>query len=503
MKPETTPAPEKSYGFVGRSMMLLRAAASSALLLSGCAIGPNYHRPAVTAPASFRDGPQISSARSLADQPWWAVFRDPNLTNLIQTALTNNYDLRIALRRVDQSRALAAQARAQFFPQVGYDGEAARGRNAMLGAPFPQGLVGGRPGASDSFLALFNASWEVDLWGRIRRLNESARAQYLATAEARRGVALSLISQVAQAYFELLELDEQLKIAQRATNSFGETLTVFRNRLGGGVASGLETARAEAALATAAAAVPALEQQIVLKENQISVLLGRNPGPIRRDQTLLQQVVPPEIPVGLPSALLERRPDVRQAEQLVRSANAQIGVALGNFLPRIGLTALHGGMSADLAAVTSPEANLWSLAANATGPVFEGGRRYGQYRQSTAAWEEARLEYQQAALTAFREVADALIMRQKLEGVRAQQSRAVTAYREAVAVANRRYLAGKANYYEVLEAEQQLFPAENALAQTQLNQLLAVVQLYRALGGGWAEPRPLADATSNRASNVP
>ena len=458
-----------------------------ALLLSGCAVGPNYHRPAVTAPAAFRGATETNQTSSLADLPWWAVFEDRTLTNLIQVALTNNYDLRTAVWRVEQSYALIVQARSQFLPQIGYQGGAARGENSFFGTPSPLGLAGQHAGPSDSFLALFNASWELDLWGRIRRLNESARAQYLATDEARRGVRLSLIGQVAQAYFELLELDEQLEIARRATNSYGESLSVFSHRLGAGAASELETSRAESALATAAAAVPDIERQIALKEDQISVLLGRNPGPIARDTTLLRQVVRPEVPVGLPAQLLERRPDLLQAEQAVRSANAQIGVAVGDFLPRVGLTALYGGVSADLSTITSPSASLWSVAANVSGPVFQGGRLYGQYRQSKAAWEAARLQYQATALNAFREVADALITRQKLEKMSVQQARAVAAGKKAVEIANRRYLAGKAAYFEVLEAQQELFPAETAVSQTCLNQLLAVVRLYEALGGGWTE----------------
>ena len=324
MKPETTQGTAQWLhgSVIGASLLLCLW--SLTLILSGCAIGPNYRRPAVTAPAQFRSAPETNSTASLADMPWWAMFKDQTLTNLIQTALTNNYDIRIAMHRVEQSYALAVQTRSQFFPQIGYDGNAASGKNSLFGSPSPLGLAG-RTGPGDSFLALFNASWEVDLWGRIRRLDESARAQYLASEEARRGLKLSLIGQVAQAYFELLEMDEQLKIALRATNSYGESLGVFSHRLGAGAASELETSRAESALATAAAAVPDIERQIALKENQISVLLGRNPGPIARSNTLLQQVMPPEVPVGLPSELLERRPDILQAEQLARSANAQIG----------------------------------------------------------------------------------------------------------------------------------------------------------------------------------
>jgi multidrug efflux system outer membrane protein len=451
------------------------------LFSSGCAIGPRYHRPAVNAPTQFRSADDTRSNKSIADLDWWEVYQDETLKELIQTSLTNNYDLRLAISRVEQARALAMQARAELLPQVGYQGQAARGKNAVLGNPNPagQGAVG------NSFLAAFNASWEVDLWGRIRRLNESARAQFVASEEARRGVTLSLVGDVAQAYFELLELDKELEIAARTTNSFGESLRIFSQRFEGGVVSKLETSRAEAALATTAAAIPDLQRRVVIKENQLSVLLGRNPDTIPRRSALLQQTLPPDIPPGLPSRLLERRPDLRQAEQLARSANAQIGVAMGDFLPKVGLTALFGGVSSDLSTLTSSGANVWSVAANVAGPIFQGGRLYGRYLQAKAQWDEAKLQYEQTALSAFQEVANALVSRQKLEEVRVHQTRAVAAYQEAVRVSTLRYVAGKASYYEVLEAQQQLFPAENSLAQTQLNQLLAFVQLYKALGGGW------------------
>ena len=453
----------------------------SLVLSNGCSIGPNYKRPAIDSPRNFRGVSETVSAKSLADLSWWDIYQDETLNNLITVALTNNYDLRIASARVEQARAIAVQTRGQFFPQVGYQGEAARGRNTILGSAFP----GAQGATGNAFLGVFNAAWEVDFWGRIRRLNESARAQFLASEEARRAVTLSLVADVAQAWFELLELDEEYEIAGHTTNSFAESLKIFSQRFEGGVVSKLETSRAEAALATTAAVVPDLERRIAIKENQISVLLGRNPGPVPRHTALLGQHLTPEVPVGLPSALLERRPDIRRSEQLVRSANARVGVALGDFLPKIGLTALYGGVSSDLSKITSTGANAWSVAASVAGPVFQGGRLYGQYRQSKAEFEEAKLQYQQTALDAFHDVANALVARQKLEAVRVQQSRAVAAYQDAVTVSTQRYGAGKAGYFEVLEAQQQLFPAENSLAQTELNQLLAIVQLYKALGGGW------------------
>ncbi len=465
-------------------------------MLCGCAVGPNYHRPPVAAPTTFRDQ-AAAGTNSLADLPWWDIYHDEALRNLIHHALTNNYDVRIAAARVEQARAIAVQARSAFLPQIAYNGAASRGRQSVFGTAFP---IEGRDvnPTSSSFLADFDVVWEVDLFGRLRRANEAARSQYLASEEARRGVTVALLGDLAQAYFELLELDELLRIAERTTNSFSDTLRIFNERLRGGVGSKLETSRAEAALASAAATVPELARQITLKENQINVLLGRNPGPVPRTATLLQEKTPPEVPAGLPSSLLERRPDVREAEQNLRAANAVIGLAIGQFFPRIGLTALYGGVSSDLSAITSGGASAWALAANLTGPVFQGGRLYGQYRQAKAAWEEARLRYLQSALNAFREVSDALVSRQRFAESRAEQARSVGAYQEAVEVSLQRYRAGNASYYEVLEAQQQLFPAENALAQTQLNQLLAIVQLYRALGGGWENPATRSPESASR-----
>ncbi|HTS16124.1 MAG TPA: efflux transporter outer membrane subunit [Verrucomicrobiae bacterium] len=456
-----------------------------ALSLAGCAVGPNYRRPTVNAPATFGGQEGQAQQASFADLPWWDVFKDDALKGLIREALTNNYDLRIAVARMEEARAAAIQQRSTLFPQINYQGEASRGRNSFLGQP-----TAGTGKTVDSYLAAFNATWEVDLWGRLRRLNEAATAQYLSSEEARRGVVLSLLSNVAQSYFQLLELDEQLAIARRTSESFAGSLRIFQDQLAGGTASKLDTSSAQAALATANAAIPELERQIVLQENQISILLGRNPGPIPRGRTLLEQDMPPEIPVGLPSALLERRPDVREAEMNVRAANAQIGAAIGDFLPRIGLTTLYGGVSTELSDITRPAGNFWSAAANLSGPVFQGGRIYGEYRQAKASWEETKLQYEETALNAFQEVSNALISRQKLVTVREQQQLAVDAYREAVSVSRTRYLAGKASYLDVLQSQQELFPAENSLAQTELNQLLQIVQLYIALGGGWKPLSP-------------
>jgi multidrug efflux system outer membrane protein len=452
------------------------------LFLAGCAVGPNYKRPPINAPGTFRGENEIST-NSFADLPWWEVFHDDTLQNLIRTSLTNNYDLRIAVTRVEQARAVAAQARSQFFPQLNYTVNASRAQNAANNMPSPTGTLG------DVFGAGATASWEIDLWGQIRRLNESARAQFLASEEARRDVMVSLIAQVAQDYFQLLALDSQLEIARQSTNSFGESLKLFNEQLRGGVASKLETSSAEALMDSAAATIPELEQQIALQENQLSVLLGENPGSITREESSFEKQTLPEVPAGLPSALLERRPDIREAEQELRSANAQVGVAVADFFPQLNLTGLFGEASPELSAFTSGGDVAWSIAAGLTGPLFHGGQLRAQYAQARAAREQFALQYQSAVLNAFQEISDALISREKLAGARMQQSRAVDAYKEAVKISMERYRLGNASYYEVLEEQQQLFPAENSLVQTQLNQLLAVVELYRALGGGWEVKR--------------
>ncbi len=450
------------------------------LFFAGCAVGPNYKRPPVNAPETFR-GETEASTNSFAELPWWQVFHDDNLQNLIRIALTNNYDLRIAVTRVEQARAMAAEARAGFFPQINYDAIAGTGKNVSGGnTPSPTGTTG------DLFAADANASWEIDLWGRIRRLNESARAQFLASQEARRDVMISLIAQVAQDYFQLLALDRQLAIAHESTNSFGESLKLFNAQLRGGVASKLETSSAEALMESAAATIPNLEQQIAMQENQLSVLLGKNPATIPRPNSTFENQDLPEVPAGLPSSLLERRPDIREAEQQLRSANAQVGVAVADFFPQLNLTGLFGEVSPEFSTFISGGGDVaWSVAGGLTGPIFHGGQLRAQYAQARSAREQFALQYQQTVLNAFQEISDALISREKLDDARAHQIHAVSAYKVAVKIATERYRLGSADYFEVLQEQQLLFPAENSLVQTQLNQLLAIVQLYRALGGGW------------------
>ncbi len=455
-----------------------------ALMAAGCAVGPNYHRPTVETPSTFR-GQEPGAASSLSDLAWWDVYRDPRLGELIKAALTDGFDARIAAAHVEESRAEAAEVHGQLFPGIGYAANADRGRNALLGNPYAQ--AGGGT-ASDGFDGYLGAAWEFDLWGRVRRLDEAARSRYLESEEGRRGVMLSLVSDVASEYYQLLELDEELAIAKRSTESFGESLKLFNRQLEGGTVSRLDTASAEAAMETSAARIPGIEMQIAQKENQLSVLVGRPPGPIVRGADLSGEPPPPDVPAGIPSALLERRPDVREAEYAAKAANAGIGATIGGFLPRIGLSALLGGVSTQLSQVTTSGAGLWNVGASASGPLFQGGSLRGQYDAAKQEWVAAKLQYQQAALSAFGDVANALVARQKLAEERERQEKAVGAYQEAVKLSTQRYSSGRASYYEVIQAQLLLDPAEIALAQTKRDQFLATVQLYKALGGGWNVP---------------
>jgi multidrug efflux system outer membrane protein len=412
--------------------------------------------------------------------PWWELFRDETLKQLVKASLASNYDLAAAVARVEQARQVAAEARAQYFPAINYLSITSYGHNQFINSP-----ASNAPGAQGFLLGIATAAWEPDVWGGIRRTNEAARARYLATEEARRGVVLTLASDVSQAYFELLGLRLQLEIARETTQSYTATLKLFTERLQGGLGNALQTSRAATDLAVAAASIPDLERLVALKENQISILTGKNPGPIETKMKLLEETVPLEVPAGLPSALLERRPDVLSAEQKLRAANAEIGVAKAAYFPQIGLTTFFGKLSTPLANLSSGNTNAWSIGANVSGPIFAGGAIKAQNRQAVAAWQQARAEYEQTALNAFRDVSDALISREKYDGARMERIRAVESGQEAVSLSRMRYLEGLSNYNEVLEAQQRLFPAQLALAETEINRRVVIVQLYKALGGGW------------------
>jgi multidrug efflux system outer membrane protein len=368
-------------------------------------------------------------------------------------------------------------AQSPFYPQIQYQGSAGRVK--------PNELLSPQADKFSLFYGAFELAWEIDVWGRIRRSNEAAQQALLATEQFRRGVLLSLVTGVAEAYLTLIELDRELEIAHDTAKSFQETLDLFTRRYQGGVGNQLQVARAEAALANTLARIPDLELRILIQENAIRVLLGRDPGEIPRGTPLPERAAPPATPPGLPSALLERRPDVLEAEHAIASANAQVGVAVANFFPRIGLTALYGGASSELKDIVKNSFSLWNVAGNAAGPLFQGFELLEQYRAQVAFWEETKAQYQQTVITAFAEVSNALTAQTRLAESRAAQERSVRAYQDSVRLSLLRYDHGLASYYEVLEAQQQLFPAEIALAQIQLDQLLTVVTLYRTLGGGW------------------
>jgi multidrug efflux system outer membrane protein len=432
-------------------------------------------------PVAYR-GPDESappplSPESIADVPWWQLFQDPVLEGLIDEALTNGYDIRIVAARVEQARYSVGVTRADLLPQVSGEGTAQRAR---VFNPF-----GGDNKTGNLFFGGLQMAWEVDVWGRIRRATEQSLANLVGAEDVRRGVVLSLVTGVAQAYFELRELDLELEIALRTRDSFQQTLDLFTRQLLGGIGNKLATSRAAASLAATAATIPELERQIVAKENQIAILLGRHPGPIARGAALIEQTYPPDVPAGLPSALLERRPDVLSAEEAIVASNAVVGVSIGNFLPRFGLTSLYGGQSSEIENILKGPANVWSIGGSVLGPLFQGGRLYYEYKGSVSAWQETKLAYEQTVLSALGEVSNALVSREKVARSRAELERQVQALQDAVRLSTLRYTGGLASYYEVLEAQQELFPAENALARTELDQLVTFLQLYRALGGGW------------------
>ena len=477
-----------------RRMIAVLAATAT---LAGCAVGPDYKRPTLTPPDTFR-GQTQPDAKSLADLPWWDVFDDPALRGLIQEAIAGNYNLRIAAARVAQARAQAGIARAAYFPMIGYQGNVQRSKEfeAFLGISGDQIPNGG---ASNLFLGALTASWEIDVWGQIRRSNEAALAQLLATEDGQRAIFLSLVSDVAQNYFDLVELDQRLEISRQSTQAYQGIYDLFRDRLEYGVVSQLQTSRAEGSLASAAATIPEVQAQIAAKENQISTLLGRNPGPIPRGTPLFSQKAVPTVPTGLPSELLERRPDLRKAEQQLVAANAQIGVAKADFFPKLSLTGFLGKASPELSMITAGSSTIWAIAAGLAGPIFQGGRILENYRATLAVWEQAKWQYEQTVITAFQEVASNLDALDRLAGAETEQARAVAALEKSVQLATDRYLYGLASYYEVLEAQNRLFPAQNAQASIRLNRLTAYVQLYKALGGGWNVKEPQSPPTASAA----
>jgi multidrug efflux system outer membrane protein len=451
-----------------RALLLLLS-----LTLAACtSVGPNYQKPAVAVPEQWYGVSGAPGDPSIAETAWFDLFGDPVLRSLIEDTLRSSYDVRIAAARVEEARARYGIAGAARYPDVDYTVRTGYGRQ------------GGETGAA--IAADVGAGWEVDLWGRIRRLNEAARAQYLATEEGRRSVQLAMIAEVASAYFDLRELDEELAIARKTVGAFQNTVDLFNNRLRGGTASGLETSRAEALLANAAAQIPLIERDIIATENQLNVLRGRTPGPIPRGAALGEQPLPASVPPGLPSALLLRRPDVRAAEQALIAANANIGVAEAAFYPTLSLTGLLGVQSSDLSELFT-EGRVWNIQAGLLGPIFNAGRLRNQRRVAVAQFDAALAQYEQSVTRALADASTSLVTLEKLAAAEAERDRALRANEEAVRLVNLRYDSGFSAYFEVLDAMQQLFIAENNRARTRRDRLVALVQLYRALGGGWAE----------------
>ena len=446
--------------------------------LWGIEVGPDYKRPALRPVEEFRAQVGPSEAASIADLAWWKVFDDTALQNLIAQTLANNYDLQLASARVEQARALVGVTASQFYPQVGFEGLAGRQK-----AFVPIDDVGGNI-TFNVFAGLFNLAWELDVWGRIRRSTEASRANLYAQEDVRRGVMLSLVSDVAAGYFRLIELDRELAIAEDSSRTYKQTLDLFTQRFNFGKDSKLPVERAEGAYQSSIASIASLKRAIVQQEDAISVLLGVYAESIPRGTPLVSQTTQPTS-VGFTADLMQRRPDILQAEQNMIAANAEVGVAVANFFPKVGVSALYGGQSQNIGDVVNNDFSIWNIAGMMTGPIFEGGQIIESYYAQQAYWDGTIAQYKQTVLIAFQEVSDALIAQQTLITQRAALERQVAALKDAVELSLLRYDTGRASYFEVLEAEQQLFPAEDTLAQTQRDQLLVVVALYKALGGGW------------------
>ncbi|MBI3804551.1 MAG: efflux transporter outer membrane subunit [Nitrospirae bacterium] len=448
---------------------------------TGCTVGPRYHRPTVPVPPQWRT--ESETAESLADLKWWDLFTDPQLQTLIRVALDQNKNLRSAAARVAQFRANVTVARSNQFPQVQIHASATRQRSSKAG-PLPL-FPGVKPEVSD-FQLNGEVSYQADFWGQYRRFTEEARANLLATEEARRNVILSVVSGVAQSYFQLRELDLELEVTRRTIASFQDSLQLTQIRFQGGVASELDVRQAETALYTATSQIPLIEEQIAQQENALSLLLGQNPAPIARGLRLTEQKLPPRIPAGLPSQLLERRPDIRQSEQQLVAVYAAVGVAKAQLFPQIPLTGMGGYESAQLSDLLNAPALTWQLVLGLTAPLFNGGRLRGNLAAAKASQQEAQIAYEAAVQQAFADVENALIAyRKSTEQLRAQEL-LVSSSDAALRLATLQYTNGVSDYLTVLDSQRQLFNAQISQAQTQGVVLTSLVQLYAALGGGWA-----------------
>jgi outer membrane protein, multidrug efflux system len=451
-------------------------------LLAGCAVGPKYHRPAVQAPTNFRDVAAESQlqaqAASYADIPWWQVFQDPKLQELIRTALKQNYDLQLAAERINAARAQVAITRSSLFPQVAANANFNGGKDSATQFKY-------------NFLTLVgDAAFQVDLFGRLRRATEAARAELLAAEDARQTVILTLVSDVATDYFTLLQLDLQLQITRQTVNTQTDSVKLTQLRLDRGVATKLDVLQAQQVLDTANAQIPDLERLIAQEENAISILLGDYPHDVARGLPLVEQALPPEVPPGVPSTIIERRPDIREAEQILIASNAEIGVAKAQFFPQIALTGSGGGSfgrSSAFSSLMASQIGIWSYGSQVSQPIFTGGALRGNLRLAKSENQQALIAYRQTIQRAFGEVSDALIGYEKLHQIRLRQQDTVADLEETVRISTLRYKGGTTTYLEVLDGQRSLYTAELTLASDRGDEYRSLVQLYKALGGGWQQ----------------
>lgn len=469
------------------------SSAGMVVLLSSCAVGPDYKRPQLDTPENYRRAGSDTNAPagggSFAELGWWEIFRDPQLSRYIAEGLTNSWDIKIAAARVLQAEAAARVTRSQFFPTINAGGDLVTARSSEKG-PFPisPGLNPQRD-YGDVFVSM--SPYEVDLWGRIRRANEAARANLLASEQAQRAIRQTLVSQLAAAYLTLLELDLELQIARSTYSVRTNSLELTQSREQGGVAAVQDVYQAKILVYTAEAAIVDIQRRIEQQENLLSILLGRNPGSVERGNALSPEILRAEVPPGLPSSLLERRPDIRIAEQQLIAANADIGQAKAAFYPQLFLTGLYGYQTVALSDLFSAPARTWQFGPSVSVPLFTGGKLRGNLKLTQARFQESLALYQKTVQLAFQEVSDSLIFYKRSREYRAKQEDNTQAHRDASSIASDRYEGGVTSYLEVLYNEQELFNSELGLAQARLNELLSIVQLYRALGGGWQAPEPI------------
>ena len=482
MRHHVTGAMEKRRSDLWRKLVPFMAVLLISALNAGCKVGPNYHRPAVQPPTAFRDlseNPQVQAqAASYADLPWWQVFQDPQLQELVRTALKQNYDLQLATERINAARAQVAISRSRLFPQVQGNADFSGGKEHNFQT-------------KTNFLTLTaDAAFQLDFFGRLRRATEASRADLLATEDARQTVILTLVSDVASDYFALLQLDLQLQITRETVKTQEDSVKLTNLRVEHGVATKLDVLQAQQVLDTANAQIPDLERQIAQEENAISILLGNYPQAVPRGRPLVEQPLPPEVPPGMPSSLIERRPDIREAEQVLVAANAEIGVAKAQFFPQISLTGSGGGSfgrSSAFSSLMSSQVGIWSYGAQVSQPVFTGGALRGNLRVAKSQHQQALISYRQTIQRAFGDVSDALIGYEKFHQVRVRQEDTVKDLQESVRLSNLRYKGGTTTYLEVLDGQRSLFSAELTLAGARGTEYQSLVQLYRALGGGWQQ----------------